>query len=491
MVVLYILLGLIGVVVLLLLVCLVRAVLAKKSLPVRAQTPVDEARAQKYAEDLAAMIQVPTISGPDDGTPELNELFAQFRDMTAQRFPRCIETMEQTLTGNTRILRWKGQDSSKPAVVLMSHTDVVPATGEWQHPAFSGAIAEGKVWGRGTVDTKGLLCCIYEACEALLEEGFVPPCDVYIFSSENEETLGDGSLRGVEYLLSQGVTLGMVCDEGGAVASMDMVGVPAYFAMLGVGEKGYSNVKFTAKSVGGHASAPPKNTPWARLAAFMNEVETKSPFEQRLEGPVLEMFQKLAPYMAFPLRFVLSNLWLTKPLLFKLLPAKVPMMGAMMQTTCAFTMAEGSPAPNVIPESASVIANIRFIPHQPMQASLDAIGAVAKKYDVEMEFLAGHDCPPVTSTQSVGYRYSEECVHKVFPDVITVPYMMTGGTDARRFAPHCPSTIRFAPLRLNGQQIMSPHGINENIDVDALVGGVDYFKTLLRGIENVPLDAQG
>ena len=76
----------------------------------------------------------------------------------------------------------------------MSHQDVVEATGEWKYPPFSGQIAEGRIWGRGTMDTKGSLCAILEAVEELLREGFTPSCDVYVASSCNEEIMGDLSL---------------------------------------------------------------------------------------------------------------------------------------------------------------------------------------------------------------------------------------------------------------------------------------------------------
>lgn len=85
----------------------------------------------------------------------------------------------------------KGRKPEKN-VMLMSHHDVVPAEGKWNYPPFSGQIAEGCIWGRGTVDTKTPLFAEFSALEELLEEGWIPPCNVYLVSSHNEEIAGDG-----------------------------------------------------------------------------------------------------------------------------------------------------------------------------------------------------------------------------------------------------------------------------------------------------------
>ncbi len=87
----------------------------------------------------------------------------------------------------------------------MSHQDVVPAEGEWSYPPFSGQIAEGKVWGRGTSDTKASLMAFFQAAEDLLAQDYIPACDVYLASSCTEEWSGDGAPKIVEELKRRGV----------------------------------------------------------------------------------------------------------------------------------------------------------------------------------------------------------------------------------------------------------------------------------------------
>ena len=133
-------------------------------------------------EKLSQMIPVETVI--DIGKLNL-EKFERFQAKLKELFPSVFNTVEFNSFDGALLLRWKGKDSSKRPLVLMSHQDVVEATGKWKHEPFSGDIADGRVWGRGTVDTKGSLCEIFESCERIIQSGYVPDMDVYISSSNN------------------------------------------------------------------------------------------------------------------------------------------------------------------------------------------------------------------------------------------------------------------------------------------------------------------
>ncbi|MDL2323588.1 M20/M25/M40 family metallo-hydrolase [Ruminococcaceae bacterium OttesenSCG-928-A16] len=481
MIILYILLALLGVVALLLLAACINTLRIKNKTPLGSALPVNEELAMKYAKDLGRMLQCETVNDPGADPAKTSAEFAGMRRVLAELFPLSHQTLHTVEgLGDALLMRWQGKDPKRGAIVLMAHSDVVPATGEWKYPPFSGEVAEGCVWGRGAVDTKGSLCAIFEAVETLLAEGFTPPCDVYISSSNNEETMGDGAPKALAWLQEQGVSIDVVSDEGGAILQAPLPGLTGSFAMLGIVEKGFANLRFTAKSTGGHASMPPKGSPIVRLAAFVNRVEKKSPFKKEISKPVRDMFRELAPYMRFGMRLVLGNIWLFGPLLKVVLPKVSAQAGAMLQTTCAFTMASGSEAANVMPETASVTANLRFIMHQPGAESIAVIKALAAEYGLETEVLYSHDCSPYVDIASSKYQYMMDCVKKAFPDVGVAPYIMLGGTDARHFAHVCPCTVRFAPLKMNKQQLGSMHGLDENVDIDALAGGVGFYLTVLR-----------
>ncbi len=479
MIVLYIFLCLLGVLLLLVLAACVRAALLRPKTPLAAAPSVDEAQAQKYAGHLAEMIHGETVSSPDVPEEVRHKHFAAYRETLQRCYPLVHEKMQRTLFGDAMLFRWQGKDSARPAVVLMSHSDVVPAEGDWSHPPFAGDIADGQIWGRGAMDTKGSLCAIFEACEALLAEEFMPPCDVYIASSCNEEVMGPGAPDILRYLLDNGVKLALVSDEGGAVLESPLPGLAVHSAMLGIVEKGYANVRFTARSGGGHASTPGKNTPLARLAAFICAVEKHPPFKKKLSKPVKDMFAALAPYMSFPFRLLMGNLWLFGPLVQLVLPAVSAEGGAMLRTTCAFTMASGSAAPNVLPEAASITANLRFIMHQQQAESLAIITSLAKKYGLETEVLYAHDCSPFTDTTGAIYHFMQACVREAFPEAAQAPYIMLGGTDARHFSHHCSCTVRFAPTVLSKAQLHAMHGVDERLSVDALARAVHFYTILL------------
>lgn len=456
----------------------VRAALLKNPEKRGEPQPVDGEKAAKYAKDLSRMIRCETISVRESGPAEK---FARYRAELEQLFPLVHERLERTLIGDAMLFKWRGTDPARGAVVLMAHSDVVPAAGEWDHPPFAGEIADGCVWGRGAMDTKGSLCALFNAVEELLAEGFTPPCDVYLASSNNEEIMGDGAPNTVTWLTDHGVKFDLVLDEGGAVIEAPMPGLNGKYAMLGVLEKGYADVRFTAVSAGGHSSTPPKGTPLARLAAFVNRVETRPPFPVKITPPVKAMFAAMAPDMAFPFRLLFGNLWLFGPLLKRVIPKVSGQAGALLHTTCAFTMAQGSDAPNVIPTEASVTANLRFMVHQGREASLQALEKLANKYGLRMEVLYACDCSPVVDVHSAGYAYIRQCVREVFPEAGIAPYVMLGGTDAKHYAKVCDCALRFAPTVLTPQQLASMHARNENLSVDALARAVAFYRRVLTG----------
>lgn len=458
-------------------VLLVRAAMRKPTEALKAGIAYGEPeRAEAYAKKLSRMIQCETVSSRFE---EDKSKFYHFHEVLEELFPELFKTCEKHVFNGSLLLRWKGKGKEEP-ILLMSHSDVVEANGTWQEEPFGGAIRDGVIWGRGTVDTKGSLSCILNAVEELIKEGYEPEGDVYIASSCTEEFSGEGAPLTVKYLKEQGVKLKLLVDEGGMIMEEPIGGVKGTYAMVGVLEKGYGDVKFTARGNGGHASAPGKNTPIPRLAAFINEVERRDPFRAEFDGTVTEMFRRLTPNMTFPLKLVFSNLWLFKPLLKKLMPSISPAGAAMLKTTIAFTTAKGADGLNVLPQEAYVTANMRFIPHQPTDESIRLISGIAGKFGLESEVIYKDYPCPVVDYQGEQFRLVERAVNKLFPGVGVVPYTMTGGTDAKYYKEICENCIRFAPLYINAQQYGSIHGLNENLNIETLPKGVDFYKTIVR-----------
>ena len=192
------------------------------------------------------------------------------------------------------------------------------------------------------------------------------------------------------------------------------------------------------------------------------------------------MFETLAPYASFPLRWVFGNLWLFRPVLLRVLPAISPQAGAMIRTTIAFTMQSGSDACNVMPQKATVSANMRFIPHQGMEPSLTLIRKRAEKHGLQMEVLQASDYTLPTDIHGEAFLLVQKTVAETFPGCAGSPYVMTGATDARFYQEICRNVIRFAPVIYGPEQMQGMHGLNENIEISCLPGAVDFYRNLIR-----------
>ena len=474
----YILGGILVLILVLAAVVLIRALSLKPTPAKTANIELDNSqRAREYGRRLSKLIQKETISarGDTDRTK-----FYDFHKELETLFPKVHKACEKHEFDGSLLFKWKGKGNHEP-IILMSHQDVVEATGDWKHEPFSGDIDEkGCVWGRGTVDTKGSLFCIFSALEELIWEGYEPECDVYIASSCTEEISGEGAPLIAKYLKDQGVQLALLLDEGGMIVEEPVGGVKGLYGMVGVVEKGYGDVKFVAKSNGGHASAPGKNTPLVRLGKFMAEIDKNNPFTAKLTPTVREMFRRMAPNMTFGMRVIFANLWLFEGLLLKLLPVISPAAAAMTRTTIAFTTAKGADGLNVLPQEAYVTANMRFIHHQPNKDSIALIGEIAKKYQIETEALYNDEPCPIVDYKSDAFHLIEDIAAEIYPGVGICPYTMTGGTDAKFYKEICQNAMRFAPIYIDAQQYSSIHGINENIYQGALTKAVDFYKAVIK-----------
>ena len=303
---------------------------------------------------------------------------------------------------------------------------------------------------------------------------------VHRAADESDEALREAFSAFMSDISAGRVTPTLVLDEGGMILEEPIGGVKGTYAMVGVLEKGYGDLKFIARGKGGHASAPGKNTPLVRLGKFMTDVEKHDPFTSRFCPTVSEMFRRLTPNMNFGMKLVFANLWLFEPLLKKVRPLISPAGAAMLHTTVAFTMAKGAEGLNVLPQEAFVTANLRFIPHQPTDESIKVIRDVAAKYQLETEEIYKDYPCPVVDFRGEAFRKVEEAINEIYPGVGVSPYAMTGGTDAKFYTEICDNCIRFAPLYIDKQQYGSIHGLNENISIGALPGGVDFYKAIIR-----------
>jgi len=439
---------------------------------------VDDGQAARH---LSALVRIPTVSSRDPGGWD-PACFSELMELLPTLYPEAHRALTKTVIGDFSLLyRWQGASHDDP-LVLMAHYDVVPADPDgWIRGPFSGDIHDGKVWGRGTLDTKCTMVCAFEAVEALVRHGFVPAHDVYLSFGHNEETGGDGATGIVSHLAARGIKPALVLDEGGAVVRGIFPGIARPLAMLGVAEKGVTDIELSVTSKGGHASTPPRRGASWRLARAIMRLEAR-PFPVRFPTATRVMFSRLAPHATFGLRLVLANLWLFEPLLLRVFAASGGELNALCRTTTAVTMLDGSPAANVLPAVVKAVVNVRVAVGQTAAGATARIAAAIADPLVAMRVLLPGDPSPVSELDGERFGILAQTVAEVYPDAVVAPYVVLGGTDARHFCDISRNVYRFSPFELSKAERASMHAINEAIPVASLAKGVEFYTRLIRNL---------
>lgn len=233
--------------------------------------------ASAAAERLAGALRLRTVSNQDPSRFDSTQ-FRGLQDYLARAFPRVHQTLQrETVNDYSLLYTWKGTGEGRP-VLLLAHLDVVPVDpsteSSWEHPPFSGDVADGHVWGRGAIDDKASALAILEAIETLLAAGYQPPRSVILAFGHDEEVLGEHGARVMAEILKQrGIEPELVLDEGGAILDGLFPGIASPVASIGMAEKGYVSVELTVDGTGGHSSMPPRRTAVGRLSAAIDRLE--------------------------------------------------------------------------------------------------------------------------------------------------------------------------------------------------------------------------
>jgi len=432
---------------------------------------------------LQALVRIPTVSYRE---PERLDTaaFDAFVEELARQFPLLHERLELTRVHTHGLLfHWKGASAARP-VVLMAHLDVVPVEGTWQHDAFSGAVVDGQIWGRGTLDDKGCLVGVAEAVETLLERDFTPAQDVWLSFGCDEEVFGTAAEQAVAELQRRGVQPWFVVDEGGAIAHDAFAGIGKPVGVVGVTEKGIMSIELRVEGRGGHASTPAKMGPTARLARAITRLD-RSPMPSSVPAPTVELFRRLAPHAPLPMRTLMANAGRLGPALARILTAMGPESAAMARTTFAVTTLSGSPALNVIAQTATAGVNIRIMIGDTSETVLAHVRKAIGDDKVAIEVIEAYEPSPLSpystaDTEDEAFALLEDTISEVFPDAVPAPYVMMAATDSRTFAAISDRVYRFAPFRMTKAQREAIHSYDEHIGVDDFLDGVRWYQRLIE-----------
>ena len=444
----------------------------------------------RFINNLSKAIQIPTIANVDESVVDWSK-FDEFHAFLEESYPLVHEKLERHMVSTrSLIFHWKSAHPEKEPIALLGHQDVVPVTpgteGDWEYPAFSGQVADGFVWGRGALDMKNHLIAVLEAVETLLEEGYVPERDVYLCFGHNEEVMAEGEFCGanviMEWFKERNIRLDSVIDEGGAILSVkvDKI-IDGHLAGVGIAEKGHVDFEISVNAKGGHSSQPPKHSAIGQLSKIVCNLENH-PFKAELTPQLVSLFNELGKNTSYPVRCVMSNFPILKPLLTKVCE-NIPPVASMMRTTTAVTMSNGSPAPNVLPQKASVVANFRIMPGQ----TVEDVEAHIRKYagkKAEVKLLAGKNPSKISPTDSRAFNAISKICKGMDPKAIVAPYLVMGGTDARNYEDVCDNIYRYSPFLMNTGLLLTTHGTNERIPISSLEDGVAFFKRYIKALTN-------
>ena len=466
-------------VVLLLAVLVIRALAFRPKKQAFAEPEALEFDRQAAVDALQKLVQCKTISY-NDAALEDNAEFEKLIGLLPGLYPKVFEACQfQQLPDRALLLRWPGKSNQAPSV-MMSHYDVVPVREEmWEKPPFDGIIEDGVLWGRGTLDTKATRNGALSAANHLIGEGFVPENDVYFAFSGGEEINGMGAVNIVNYFQENGIQPALVVDEGGAVVENVFPGVKAPCGMVGIAEKGMMNVKYTVRSQGGHASAPLPKTPITTLAGAVQKI-VKKPFKMHLTKPAAEMFDTLGRHSSFALKIVFANLWLFKPVLNLICNSSGGEMNALVRTTTAFTMMEGSAGRNVLPAEASIISNMRLNPADTVESATAYLKKVVADDSVEIEVLESFQPSRISQTNCESWDKVACAVADTWKGCIVTPYLMVQCSDSRHWGRLSDRVYRFSAMDMTTEERRSIHGNNEKIRLETIGKAVEFYIRLMK-----------
>ncbi|MBR4728507.1 MAG: M20/M25/M40 family metallo-hydrolase [Clostridia bacterium] len=445
--------------------------------------------AERAIAHLSQAISIPTVSYPNKADVDYTQ-FEKFHAFLEEAYPLLHKTLTREIVNEASLLyRWKGTRDDLDPIAMLAHQDVVPISDgtwdDWTHPPFSGYNDGEFIWGRGALDIKNHLTGVMEAVETLLEEGFQPERDVYLLFGQDEEVVasGEGGAKSImETLKSRGVHLDSVIDEGGAILPVNVKGVINNKSLVGIGiaEKGYADFEISLRSKGGHSSQPPKHSALGELANVIRDLENHQ-FHSELKPFVASLFENIGRNCTYPVRLVSCNLPYLKPVL-KAVMKQIPPAASLIRTTTGVTMAEGSPAPNVLPQKASVTVNFRMMPGTTIADVEEHIHKVVRNKNIEVNILKAKEASKFSPTDSRTFKIIEELCMQENADNIVAPYLVMGGTDACYYEPICENIYRYSPYRASVELLLCTHATNERIPVEAIEPGVAFFKRYIRRV---------
>ncbi len=414
-----------------------------------------------------ALVRIPSVNTGSMPTGNETAVAEYARDWLAE------DGIESEILGRdpdrgNLIARMEGR-SGKAGLMFMSHTDVVPVEDEskWRFPPFSATIAEGRVFGRGASDCKGLLTAQMMAMRLLKRNGIELNDSLILASGADEEHGGRYGFGWLAENHPEKIAAPFAVNEGGG-APIQTAGALTY--VLGVGEKGRLQIEIDVKGVSSHASVPWQGTnAMYRLSRALSNIEQ---FEPELDTST-GLFDHLSTF-AIEHRPSPSNIEEIIAEVEPTNPRFASLLKALSRMTLTPTMIRGGIKSNSVPESIRLTCDVRTLPHQDEKYVREQVEQVLEGIpgiDFEIDYMAQPNSSPFDtalsrSIQSVTAQALET------DDIQWVPAISNGFTDSRFTRPLGIVTYGFSGSHPDDDPMITfTHGTNESVGIKSLVSG--------------------
>ncbi|MBI1909138.1 MAG: M20/M25/M40 family metallo-hydrolase [Deltaproteobacteria bacterium] len=378
------------------------------------------------------------------------------------------------------VARLPAPKGSEGPLLLSSHLDVVPVEEDkWQVPPFEGKIADGYLWGRGTIDMKHM--AVYSLMTLLLVKrlGLKLNRDLIWAAVADEEA---GCDKGSRYLVEEHPDLIRAEYALNEVGGFTIYSGKKRFYPIQVAERGLVWFKIKAHGEAGHGSVPYGDSAVVKLAQAIQRLHEQ--FLPRHSHPVAEGFiRTLAGGLALPASLVLKMI--ARPYgdwLLKILPDRntARFFVATLHNTAAPTMLEGGQKVNVIPSEVAVVVDGRILPEQSPESFLTEVkNRIGPGYTLEILKTTDANETPISTPL---FQTLKSVLEERDPGSMAVPYLMTGFTDATYYQKLGIKTYGFAPIRLPEGLVFTKlfHNHNERIPVEGFYWGLETFFEAVR-----------
>ena len=420
------------------------------------------------------LVRIPTVNTGNMPTGNETEVCRYLKNWLAEDGIDS-EIIESAPDRGNLIARLDGQ-SGKAGLMFMSHTDVVPVEEEekWRFPPFSATVADGRIYGRGASDCKGLLTCQLMAMRILkrnkvnLEDGLL------LASCADEERGGRFGFGWMAANHPEKLAAPLAVNEGGGVP-IQAAGNLTY--LLGVGEKGRLQLEIAVRGASAHASTPWQGT--NALFALSEVVKRIEAYEPERDTST-SLFQHLSTFAiedkpsAVNIDQIISDTEEKNPRF-------ASIMRALSRMTITPTMIQGGIKSNSVPESVRLTCDVRTLPHQDeayVRTELEKILEGIPGVEVDVDYMSVPNASPFETDFAHRIKLST-AIALNRDDIQWVPALSTGFTDSRFTRNLGTTTYGFAGSHPDDDPMLAHiHGTDESVGVQSLLSGTKIMLAL-------------